>query len=283
MVVNTKLLPTTNNNGTSKRLPPKALPSSGEPSTQEAFPYGWRIVATTEPDGSETIKYIPLQPENFLDPQLGDVMVQSEQHFRLVKSLFDRFDIRYLNDPTTGVMSDVKMLWGIPGLQEPAPDLAVIPHLMTKGQEHSSFDTVTEGTRPCLVVEVISPRYAGDDTTKVSIYARAGVQEYVIINPHFDDWDKPYELTGYRLAQGQYVPIQPDDAGRLYSMTTTVWFGLDESERNLVLEDGDSNELLLDNRAAHAARLQAEQRATAAEAEVARLRAQLAQRDNRED
>lgn len=282
MAINIKPLPTINN-GTSNQLPPKALPNSGEPSTQEAFPYGWRIIATTEPDGRETIKYIPLQPENFLDPQLGDVMVQSEQHFRLVKSLFDRFDIRYLNDATTGVMSDVKMLWGMPGLQEPAPDLAVIPNLTTKGQEHPSFNTVAEGTRPCLVVEVISPHYAGDDTTKVTIYAQAGVQEYIIINPHFEDWAAPYELTGYRLEQGQYVPIQPDEAGRLYSMTTNVWFGLDESERNLVLEDGDSNELLLDNRAAHAARLQAEQRAAAAEAEVARLRAQLAQRNNHKD
>ena len=181
-------------------------------------------------------------------------------------------------------------MWGLPGLQEPAPDLAVIPNLTTKGQEHPSFNTVAEGTRPCLVVEVISPRYAGDDTTKVTIYAQAGVQEYIIINPHFEDWAAPYELTGYRLEQGQYAPIQPDEAGRLYSATTNVWFGLDESERNLVLEDGDSNQVLLDNQAAHAARLRAEaqmaaaeQRAAAAEAEVSRLRAQLAQRDNRED
>jgi hypothetical protein len=138
---------------------------------------------------------------------------------------------------------------------------------------HGRFNIVEEETRPCLVVEVESPNYPFDDTIKVGIYARAGVQEYIIVKPHFEE-DQSFELIGYRLVQGAYEPIEPDEAGRLYSATTNVWFGLDESERDLVIEDGNTGEQLLDNREEREARLRAEKQAEAefrrAEAEAQR-------------
>ncbi|MCE7986323.1 MAG: hypothetical protein DYG89_34550 [Caldilinea sp. CFX5] len=119
--------------------------------------------------------------------------------------------------------------------------------------------------------------------------------------PHYDEDDHPFELTGYRLVEGAYVPMQPDEAGRFYSATANVWFGLTEDERALVVEDGATGQPLLDNRSEYEARRRAEeqtesaiqraeaearraeaeaqartaaeQRAAAAEAELARLRA----------
>lgn len=251
----------------------------------DPFYYGWRTEWTIGPDGKPVSKDIPLPQEAFLDPQEGDHFVQSDKHNALVASLFARFDKRYMNDDTIGVYSDMKFEWGIPGLQEPAPDLAIVRNLHTKDVYHGSFKVVEEGTRPCLVVEVTSPNYPFDDNKKVAIYEQAGVPEYIIVNPHYDQDDHPFELTGYRLVDGVYIPMQPDEAGRFYSATADVWFGLTEDERALVVEDGATGQPLLDNRNEYAARRRAEeqheralQRAEA-EAQRAEVEAQRADRE----
>jgi len=266
----------------------------------DPFRYGWRTVAETMPDGRIGCRYIPLTQADFLDPQLGDHMVQSDPHLILVVSLYNRLKKQYHTDRTTGVFSDLKMLWGRPGIKEPAPDLAIVPQLKTKKARRKSFDVRKEGTRPCLVVEVVSPDYPGDDTVKVKIYEQVGIAEYIIIDPHFEDENKPMALTGYRLVDGFYQVIQPDAQGRLLSETTGVWFGLDESQRVLVLVDAATGTRLLDDEEEYEARLEAEaraqdetqranaeaqranaeaQRAAEAEAEIARLKALLAQKD----
>jgi Uma2 family endonuclease len=251
----------------------------------DPFRYGWRTVTETLPNGETVYREIPLTQEDFLDPQLGDHMVQSDPHLILVVSLYNRFIKQYHADRTTGVFSDLKMLWGRPGIKEPAPDLAIVPHLKTKKARRKSFHVTKEGTRPCLVVEVVSPDYPGDDTVKVKIYEQVGITEYIIIDPHFDDEIKPIELVGYRLVNGVYQAIEPDGQGRLLSETTGVWFELDESKRGLVLVDAASGERLLDDEEEYEARREAEaraedeaERAATAEAEIARLKALLAQK-----
>ncbi len=231
-----------------------------DPLANDPFYYGSRIVVETGPNDEEIITYLPLTQADFLDPQLGDQMIQSGNHYRQVHALFDRFDARYLNDVTTAVMSDVKMLWGIPGLQEPAPDIAVIPNITTKDQPHSSFSVVREGTRPCLVIEVVSPKYPGDDTTKVDIYEQAGIAEYFIVDPLSDDEAEPIEIIGYHLVGSDYQEIQPDAQGRLFSATTDIWFSVSDDGRELILTDGTTGELLLDNRDAHIQLQRAEER-----------------------
>lgn len=268
------------NLGSSTRLIHQDVPD------HDPFPYGWRTITEILPDGKIAYHDIPLTQADFLNPQLGDHMVQSDPHFRLVNSLYDRFNKRYLNDATTGVFSDLKMRWGISDVKEPVPDLAVVPRLKNKPARRKSFDVVKEGTRPCLLVEVISPDYPGDDTTKVAIYEQVGIAEYIIIDPHFENEITSFELLGYRLVDGVYQEIQPDAQGRLLSETTGVWFGLDESKRTLVLEDAVTGRHLLDDEEEHEARLEAEARANAearraiiAEAEITRLKALLAQKD----
>lgn len=261
------------------------------------FPYGWRTVAEVQPDGSTHHVDIPLTQADFLDPQVGDHLVQSHQHLQFVVALFNCFSAHYRHDPTVGVFSDLKMLWGIPNEKEPAPDLAVVPNLKDKEKQRTSFQVKDEGTRPCLVVEVVSPQYPGDDTTKVDIYERVGIEEYIIIDANFEEDDSEIELTGYRLVNGRYRLIQPDPQGRLLSRTTHVWFELDQKKRNLFLVDAATGKRLLKheevtealeetavalaatNQALIAERQRAEverQRAEAAEAEVARLRSLFA-------
>jgi Uma2 family endonuclease len=266
---------------------------------EDPFYYGYRIEEITRPDGTITYDWIPLTQADFLNPQLGDKMVQSDPHIKLVISLYNRFDDRYRKQPTVGVFSDLKMLWGIPDLTEPAPDLAIVFGLNEKLKNRSSFNVVEEGVRPSLVVEVMSAKYPGDDTVKVRVYRRVGIQEYILINPHFEK-DGDFELFGYRLVNDRYRRIKPDAQGRLLSMTTGVWFALDETKHGLVLTDALTGERLLTEEEEQEVRLAAEARAEAeaqraeaeaqraeaerrraegAEAEVARLRALLNKRN----
>ena len=239
----------------------------------DPFRYGWRTVVETGPAGEIIYRDIPLTQADFLDPQTGDQMNQGNKHYHLAISLYHRFYQYSRQQPTVGVFGDIKMRWGIPGLKEPAPDLAIIPNLKDKDAHRRSFNVLNEGTRPCLVVEIMSPDYPGDDTAKVEIYQRAGVAEYIIINPHFEAETMPFELQGYRLVEGQYHPIAADAQGRLLSETTGLWFGLGETGRDIVLTEAATGERLLTVEEEAAAR-------RAAEAEVARLRALLARYDN---
>ena len=250
--------------------------------TTEHFPSGWRTVAEIQPDGSTRYLDIALTQNDFLDPQVGDHLVQSDAHLKLMLSLIARFEQQYLHDPTVGVFGDLKMRWGMPGEKEPAPDLAIVPNLQDKEKPRSSFDVIVEGTLPCLVVEIVSPQYPGDDTTKVDIYTRVGIPEYIIIDPHFEKRHGEIELTGYRLVNGRRQKMRPDAQGRLLSQTTNVWFALDAQKRMVHLVDARTGQRLLthtEERAradAEAHRAEAErQRADAAEAEIARLRALL--------
>jgi Uma2 family endonuclease len=229
---------------------------TNEPKVDE-FPYGSRNVIEKLPNGEETYYEVPLTAEDFLDPQLGDQMIQHAKHQRSNIELFDAFDNYYANNPNVAVFSDLKMVWGIPGLKEPAPDVAVIPNVKneTKKNEPSVFDVLKEGTLPCLVIEMMSPNYPGDDTTKVKIYEQAGVQEYIIINPHTEKANPFYEIWGYRLESGKYKVITPNKDGCLLSQTTGVLFGIFQKKRRLRLKDAQTGKWLLNARESESGRL----------------------------
>ena len=228
----------------------------------EPFFYGWRNVTEIDPIGVETYSQIPLTADDLLDPQLGDQVVQNSKHHRANNELFDMLDKHYENSPGVEVFSDLKMMWKIPGLIEPATDIAVVPNIKHKGISRSSFDVVEEGTRPCLVIETMSDGYPGDDTKKVKIYEKAGVIEYILINPH-NTAPQPYsEIWGYRLsANGKYKLMKPDNQGRLLSDTIQIWFSVDEDGQRVRLKDALTDKWLLTASEEQAARLKAEAKA----------------------
>lgn len=246
-----------------------------EPQPDE-FPYGWRRVAETLPGGKVIYHEIPLTQEDFLDPQLEDQMVQNNKHGEYSSDLFSIFRTRYRHDPTVGVFWDIKMRWGIAGLKEPAPDVAVVPNLQNKSAYRPSFDVTEEGTGPGLIIEVVSPQYPGDDTDKVTIYEQAGVNEYFIINPHSNKVKPYYEIKAYRLHLSKYRPIQPDSQNYLLSQTTNVRFGVSHNRKRLILKDALTGQVLLTPEESGEALLEAEARAQQAEARAqqAEVRAQ---------
>jgi Uma2 family endonuclease len=195
-------------------------------------------------------------------------LIQGTQHYRCAADLFDRLRLRYRQDPTTGVFGDLKMIWGIPGLQEPAPDVAVVPHLRDKERNRQSFEMRREGTRPCLIIEVMSPNYPADETDKVAIYRRAGIAEYLIVKPYGKDLRTEFSVRGYRLVGDQYQEIQPDAGGFLHSQTTGLDFGIPADRQGVIVRDPVTGERLLSTEERERLRELAERRAAVAEQKV---------------
>ncbi len=138
--------------------------------------------------------------------------------------------------------------------------------------DRGSFDVLKEGARPSLIIEVVSAldsevRRNGYEK-KVEIYRRAGVPEYLIVDPPTSATKGLLLLTGYRLSNnGRYRRIEPDSEGRLLSETTALRFGVEEDGKTLVILNAETDERLSPP----------DERARNAEAEAAQLRAELAQ------
>ena len=169
------------------RKMPADLETATEPPEADPFRYGWRPRYVHLPDGEVIEEQIPLTAEDLLDPQDGDVVGQSEQHFYLLILLADLLRRYYTERKDVFVAGDLKMLWRIPGLKNPAPDIAVIPGVRDRTADRKSFDVVAEGTRPCLVIELVSSTdeetRSNDYEKKVKIYQRARIPEYLIFDP----------------------------------------------------------------------------------------------------
>jgi len=227
------------------------------------------------PSGEEKEETIPLTAQDVLDPQFGDKVPQTEQHFRLVTSLADLLLRRYEARKDMLVLGDVQIYWDIPGLPKTAPDIAVVPGIGKREKRIRVFEVAKEGARPCLIIEVVSdsdPEMRRNDyEKKVEVYQRAGVREYLIFDQPLTERGR-FQMTGYRLGTGgRYRRIKPDAQGRLLSETTDLLFGVAEDDSLLVADARTGETLRTGLQEAHALR--------AAEAEIARLRAELARRD----
>lgn len=141
-----------------------------------------------------------------------------------------------------------------------------------------------EPVPPTVVFEMSSRgTWVEDAGNKKALCASFGVAEYFLFDPQADYLDPP--LQGFRLTDGAYLPIPPDEHGVLRS--TALGLGLRAEIPRLRFIDlrtdtrvpfsSELGEELLDERdlrmAAEARAHSAEARARAAEAELVRLRA----------
>ena len=212
-------------------------------------------------------------------------MTQSDPHAQVVTTLHDLLKRRFEPVQNVVVLFDMKIEWGIPGLPNPSPDLAIVRGV-PKREGRSIYRVAEEGELPSLVIEVVSysdaAMYQNDHKVKVELYQRVGIPEYLIIDPPFPPND-PLALMGYRLApDGRYRRIGADSRGRIQSETTRLFFAPSEDGRTVRVGDGETGEWLLTAGEEQAGRLRetearkaAEERARQVEAENARLRAEL--------
>ena len=195
-------------------------------------------------------------------------MPQSRPHAKIVTTLNDLLECHFDDDPDVQVLFDMKIFWGLPGLPNPSPDIAVVRDAR-QDEGRSTFNVAEEGVRPCLILEVVSysdaEMYRNDHEKKVELYQRVGIPEYLVVDPSFAAED-PLLLTGYRLASdGRYRRIEPDSQGRLHSETTNLFFAPSQDGRTVRVGDARTGEWLLTAQEEKAARIRESKARKAAE------------------
>lgn len=229
---------------------------------------GWRYEPVRTTNGQTELVRIPLTPEEALHPQEGYVMPIRTDHDRISDDLCDMLRPHLEAQADVAVFHDLVFAWDHPDVKPYAPDIAVIPQVRDREQNRSQFVVQEEGTRPSLIIEVVSPRSReADRVTKVRDYARIGVQEYVYIDQRTYKGAIVWEVVGFRLQEGVYLPILTDEDGALYLTTLNLRIGIEDGK--VWLEDSATGENLLTNLEAQRARRAAEARAAAAEAQAA--------------
>ncbi len=243
-------------------------------SAEDEYYYGHRIVEEYDENGNCRIRYLPLTPEDFLDPEEGDRFMQGELHIDDVIKLRSIFRHHLRKQENIKVYCDVKIVWGIEGLKNPAPDICIVRDVRNPEEFRTSFHVPEEGTKPFFVMEVVSPRYRdGDINEKPDIYRKAGVSEYIIADPGFKRGKISYTISGYRLIDTRYVKIEPDSRGRIRSLTTGILVGTAESDTRLVVYDAvTGKEILPDEERAEQEKARAKQAKNIAKQEKARAK-----------
>ena len=253
----------------------------------DEYYYGYRTIIENDENGDCQFKYRPLTFDDLLEPEEGDVYMEGSLHdediYRL-KSIF-RYHLRNRDDLT--IYSDLKIIWGIDDLKNPAPDISVLKDVKDPKKPRGEFHVQEEETRPFFILEVVSPRYRKADVDKKpEIYRRAGVKEYVIVDPGLKNNEISYKVSGYRLIGSRYIKIPQDEQGRIRIMTLNVFIGPVQSGADLVVYDAGTGEEILPleeraeqaNQRAEQASLRAEherKRADAFEQELIRLKEKM--------
>ena len=256
------------------------LPENTDYDTGDEYYYGYRTDIRYDENGNALFSYRPLTPEDFLEPEEGDVYMQGNLHVNEVIRLRSIFRHYLKNRENVTVYCDMKIEWGIDGLPNPAPDIVIIKDVKEPEKPRGTFYVPEEGAKPFFILEVVSPRYRNEDIDKKpEIYRKAGVSEYIIADPGLRDNKISYTVYGYRLIGSRYIKIHPDSRGRIYCQTLDVRIGPSEFKDRLIVYDGQTDEEILsdEERAAaeSKARMLAEIRADSAEEELRQLKAKL--------
>ncbi len=232
--------------------------------------YGWRYEIVRATNGRETTVRIPLTYEEARHPEEGYVMPERTEHDFISDDLCDMFRAHAELTPDVAVFRNLVFVWDHPMVGNYAPDVAVVPNVRNRDANRRQFVVADEGTRPCLVIEVVSPRLRKDDRVdKVRDYALVGIQEYVYIDNRTRRGQTQWELAGFRLSGDHYLPILPDEDGALYLESVNLRIGLEDDGR-VWLEDANTGKELLTNRQAQLAlRIEEQARQAAEEAQQA--------------
>ncbi len=226
-----------------------------------------------DPNNPEAAK--PLEPlaESDLYPEGdGKPMAESPLHFELMIYVVKSLQARYADQPDVEVLGNQFLYWerGNPKAVV-APDCFVMFGVAKGGR--ATYKLWEENdVRPSVVIELTSKSTRREDVRKKRpLYETVlGVPEYFLFDPT-GDYLRP-NLQGYRMREGRYEALTLQDE-RLYSETLGLEL-IREGER-LRFRDPLTGETYLSPDENRALALREARRADEAEAEIARLRAEL--------
>lgn len=199
------------------------------------------------PNGVLELREIPLTPEEFLDPQIGDTMVQGNPHVEAAVFLYELLNRRLRSRPGMLVTHDLKHL--IAPRLGPVPDVSIFQGLAKVDRTIDSYDIRT-GPPPCLIIEVVSPGDSRvrqvDEVTKVELYERIGVEEYLLLDLPRRGNGWRHRFRGYRLNEaGRYASMERDAQGRFLAETIGIFFAVEPEKDQIQLFDAATGERLL--------------------------------------
>jgi hypothetical protein len=207
----------------------------------DPFRFGWRYIRHIDPDGQETFEQVPLSWEDLLYPEEEDFVVQKPPHVRDFIYLHDALKTFHAAVPGVVVLGDCRVDFGVAGVRPLGPDVLVLFDVQEWLQE-GTFHVAEEGGRPILALEVASPNTRGHDLyNKPDLYYRAGVHKYVVID-RGPRGKKPPSLFGFQRGPRGWVPLTPDDRGRLDLSPVGVQLGL-EGDRPLLYDTATGERL----------------------------------------
>jgi colicin import membrane protein len=210
---------------------------AAQATSEDPFRFGWRETRQVGPGGTEEWVRSPLTLEDVLHPQEGDFIVQNRAHERDCVPLRGALRTLLASVPGSIVLHDHRTDWEVKGVRAMGPDLGCFSGAQGEGNlREGTFYPARLGARTEMVVEVTSPTTRSIDLgEKVTLYHKAGVPFYYVA-----DWDETGELPrmrllGYRYTPEGYVPIQPDEMGRLWMEPVRAWLAI-EGDRVVVLD-----------------------------------------------
>lgn len=201
--------------------------------------------------------------EEYLPESDGKPMAETDTHRRYMLDVLDALDEYYRDDPWTYVTGNIFLYYPdeTGKLHAVSPDIFVVHGVEKK--DRRIYNMKVENKAPDVVIELSSLSTQMEDLgNKRFLYARLGVKEYFLFDP-FGEAINPL-LRGFRLADGEYVPIV---GTRLLSQVLGLELRLEEGK--LRLYNPKTCEYLLTREETHRARRTAEIARQAAEAKAA--------------
>lgn len=212
------------------------------PPSDDPYFYGFRERRQRGPDGKKRLVSIPLTREDVLHPLEGDHITQNTPHNKDSRHLADVFEFRLEGRSGMATLNDCSVDLGLPGVRPVGPDVAVCQNVTSSGP-WSSFSVVKEGATIVLVVEITSPSTRQSDLEeKPSLYWRAGVQCYVIVDQvSMRDGERQLRILAYERGKRNWRRIRLR-RGRVWLEVVQLWLGVENGR--VVCWDADGRELL---------------------------------------
>jgi hypothetical protein len=167
--------------------------------------------------------------------------------------------------------------------QRIAPDAVIAPGLDRPDQSLHTYDLDNQPLPLCAIEVILPSSCAADEHGKRLFYAHLGIVEYLLLDVENDD-EQPLDqirISLWRIQNDIQLPVAPDSEG--FVTLESLGVRLRADGRTLIAQDLATGEWLLDTQRLHTALAAAEQRANdeaqacaQAEAELARLRAEIA-------
>ena len=239
----------------------------------DPFRLGWRYVKRTLPDGQEEFDQIPLTLDDLLFPEENDHAMLHPDHWEDCMYLHACLALKLAGIPGSRVLSDCRVDFAIPGVRPMGPDLAVFLDVPADW----SAGTLLVGplaVRPILVSEVTSPDSRKQDLkTKVDLYHRAGIPQYVIVDPSYRQGRRrSARLVNYQYTPEGYQAIPLDEQGRVHLPAFDLWLTI--VDHRVVCIDGRDDRVIEPFVGQAQARQTAEAQTRAAEAQTRAAEAQ---------